>query len=144
MSRFKDCKPKAWMDLIAWVKICKERLPTETNLTPFLLSVAYGCSFFSYVHCNSYLISQDPGDPTGNFIKGLLSRRGILLMTELSFKCWAAASRNTKPISLKQLRGWLCRRDKIMCVRAHVCVYTCECLKAYWPSSRDILPCESK
>lgn len=45
MSQFKEHKPKAWMDLIARVKICKERLPTETNLTQFLLSMAYGCSF---------------------------------------------------------------------------------------------------
>lgn len=45
MSQFKEHKPEAWMDLIAWVKLFKESLATETNLTQFLLSVTYECSF---------------------------------------------------------------------------------------------------
>lgn len=45
MSQFKEHEPTAWMDLIAWVKVWKERLPTETNLTQFLLPVAHVCSF---------------------------------------------------------------------------------------------------
>jgi hypothetical protein len=44
-SQFKEHKPRPWMDLIAWVAICKERLPTESDLTQFIVSVAYGCSF---------------------------------------------------------------------------------------------------
>lgn len=58
----------------------------------------------------------DPVDATGSFTKGLLSRRGILLMIEFSFKRWTAASRNTKPISLKQLHDWISHRNKIVCV----------------------------
>lgn len=79
-------------------------------------------ALFSYVHCNSYLISQDPVVATEGFTKGLLSRRAILLMTDSSFKCWTKASRNTKPTGLKQLRDWLRRGHKKMCMSVFVCV----------------------
>lgn len=69
------------MDLIAWVKLFKESLATETNLTQFLLSVTYECSFLV---CPLELLLNIIGSSRGNWKlhKGLLSRRGILLMTE--------------------------------------------------------------
>lgn len=91
------------------------------------------------------MISQDPVDATGSLTKGLLSRRGILLMIEFSFKGWTAASGNTKPISLKQLCDWFWHRNKIVCVYVHVCLHVCVCVwKIHWSISKDILPHDSK
>jgi hypothetical protein len=64
MSQFKEHETKAWMDLIAWVKICKERIPMETNLTQFLLSVASGCSFLG---CPLYLLLNITGSYSCNW-----------------------------------------------------------------------------
>lgn len=121
------------MDLIAWVKICKERLPTETNLTQFIVSVAYGCSF---IVCPLYVLLNITGSCSCNWKlhKDSSQQKGILLMTDFSFKCWTKASRHTKPKSLKQFRDghWHGPNECVcacapMCVCVRVHAYCCVC-----------------
>lgn len=121
ISQFKELKPKVSMDLITWVKMCKELLPLKkinTELTICDIWIAH----FYYDHFNSYLASQYPVDVTWSFTKDL-QRRWILSRLKSLFKLWIAARGNAKPISHKQLCGGL--PYGMQCVCVPLCAYMC-------------------